>query len=754
MYSDTMLVSAAKRGCGYGLGISKLRPEETKVQNAADSSTGAVSFMERFSNSTREVGQNSRRGACLIDIDVRHPDVDKFITIKENLTKVTGANISIFLHDDFMKAVEKDEDYILRFPCDLNATFDEDTNCVVLEKKSIVVSSNDWGYNHIVKFSGNEDWNGWSFKVIKAKELWNNIIEQAKRNAEPGVFFRDRMTDYSPSNVYEKYFEDGTNACGEQPMAIFDSCRLMVLNLFSFVKDPFTDKAEIDYEQLYQISYEQLRLTDDLVDLEIEHLERIINKIKSDPEPIEEKQIELTLWENVRQMAIDGRRTGCGITALGDMLAALGLKYDSDESLEVVDKIMSTKMKGELDCTIDLAILRGTFNNWDAKLEYIDATKAGLDIIGNNSFYDMLITDFNEQFQRMFKYGRRNVNFSTIAPCGSISLETQTTSGCEPLFMPFYMRRKKVNPNDKNVIIDFTDQNGDKWQEFPVLHSKFKDWCISILPAVDTYYWSKDIENLTNEELKVAFEKSPWYGSTANDINWQKRVEMQAVLQKYTSSAISTTLNLPETITHEEVSNIYMESWRQGLKGQTIYVQNSRTGVLVNTDNKKKDSFEYHDAPKRPKCLPVDVFTTVSKGTKWNVIVGLFDGKPYEVFAVPHFTNESHLELCKVAKGRYDLLKNKETYSEDITANMSDEEDVVTRLCSAGLRHGADITYLVEQLGKSHGDITSFSKAISRCLKKYINVEKVTAKSECPECQGELRYEEGCKKCSCGFSAC
>ena len=732
LQKDEELVQLMKRRGGVGIDISTLRPSGTVVTNAAKTSTGAVSFMERFSNSTREVAQGGRRGALMLTIDCRHPDVFEFVNIKKDRTKVTGANISVMLHDDFMEAVKNDEDYILRFPCDINS---EVVNCQLEDLKyNKLETLIDTGYNHKIYV-----------RKIKAKELYDSIVENAWENAEPGQMFVDRHHDYSPDSVYPQYKGVTTNPCGEIFMQEYDACRLMALNLLSFVNNPYTDEAELDYQKLYEVAYEQQRLADDLVDLEIEHIDRILAKLEKDAHSEGSKRTEIELWTKVRKVASSGRRTGCGFTALGDMLAALNLPYDSEEALEVVEELMSTKMRGELDCTIDLGILRGSFEGWDFLKEFTSAFED--DCTGQNEFYKMIWNDFPIQAERMILHSRRNISFSTVAPTGSVSILTQTSSGLEPLFSPYYMRRKKVNPNDIGVRVDFTDDNGDNWMEYPILHPQFKIWCSTQMTSID-------FTPITKEELPELFKASPWYNSTANDINWKKRVELQAVIQKYVTHSISSTINLPENVSKEEVSEIYLHAYDKGLKGVTVYRDGSRSGVLVNTDTKKKTSFEYHDAPKRPKCLPVDIHTTVSKGTKWNVIVGLFDGKPYEVFAVPYFTNESSLELCKVKKGRYDLLKNGETYSEDITANMSDEEDVVTRLCSAGLRHGADITYLVEQLGKSHGDITSFSKAISRCLKKYINVEKVTVKSECPECQGELRYEEGCKKCSCGYSAC
>lgn len=735
--TDQEQVQLMKRRGGVGHDISNLRPEGTEVSNSAGTSTGVVSFMERFSNSTREVAQNGRRGALMLSIDINHPDVERFATIKSDLTKVTGANISIKVNKAFMEAVKNDDDYLLRFPCDYNFSYE-------------YPSTFEYGILTDVKVS---DERVIKVKRIKAKELWDTITTQAKNNAEPGLMFWDNVMENDPAAVYDEYKPVSSNPCGEQYLQPYDSCRLMCMNLFSIVKYPFTKGAEIDYELLYSIAYEQQRLMDDLVDLEIEYVDRIIEKIKNEYDP-NINAVELSLWKNIKEAAINGRRTGSGITALADMLAALNVKYDSQEALNIVEKVMHTKMKAELDCTIDLGILRGSFNGWDKTKEYGDASSSGLDIYGKNEFYYSLITDFNEQFDRMYTYGRRNISWSTIAPTGSVSILTGTSSGCEPLFMPYYMRRKKVNPSDKEVRVDFVDQNGDSWQEFPVMHPKFKDWINTNFDKLGMSGF-EDLNNLDKDFLQESFKKSPWYNSTANDIDWYKRLEMQAVLQKYTTNAISSTLNLPETVTLEEVQEIYSKGYDLGLKGVTIYVEGSRSGVLVDSSKKKTTEFEYHDAPKRPKCLPVEIHTTVSKGTKWNVIVGLFNGKPYEVFAVPYFTNETELELCKVKKGRYDLLKNGETYSEDITSQMTDEQDVVTRLTSSALRHGADITFLVEQLNKSNGDITSFGKAISRCLKKYINVEKVTVKSECPECKSELTYEEGCKKCpSCGYSAC
>jgi ribonucleoside-diphosphate reductase alpha chain len=711
LQKDEQLVQLMKRRGGVGIDISTLRPSGTDVTNAAKTSTGAASFMERFSNSTREVAQGGRRGALMITIDVRHPDVFEFVNIKKDRTKVTGANISVMLRDDFMEAVKNDEDYILRFPCDADIA---DADVV---------------------------------KTVKAKELYDSIVENAWENAEPGQMFIDKHWNYSPDGAYEQYRGVTTNPCGEIFMQPYDACRLMAINLLSFVENPYTDEAYVDWVKLYEVAYEQQRLADDLVDLELEHISRILAKIHSDEESDEVKRTEIELWEKVYDVASAGRRTGCGFTALGDMLAAVGVSYDSQQGCDYIEKVMHTKMEAELDCTIDLAILRGSFEGWDKNVEYPDTDK-----LCGNKFYEMLYDEFPHQTQRMIYYGRRNVSWSTVAPTGSVSILTQTTSGLEPLFAPYYMRRKKVNPGEEGVRVDFVDQNGDNWMEYPVLHPQFIEWCKEHEPDA-----TKDVlESLTKAQLDSLFEESPWYNSCAPDIDWKKRVDVQAIIQKYTSHSISSTINLPNDVTKEEVAEIYIHSYDKGLKGVTVYRDGCRTGVLVTDSNESKETFEYNDAPKRPTCLPVEIHTTVSKGIKWNVIVGILDSKPYEVFAIPHFTNETELELCKIKRGRYDLLKDGDTYSEDITSHITDEQDVLTRMVSTALRHGADITFIVEQLNKSHGDITSFSKAIARTLKKYIDEKKMVSRAACTECgSSNLVFEEGCLMCKdCGSSKC
>ena len=735
---DHQLAQLMKRRGGVGIDISTLRPAGVAVTNAAGTSAGAVSFMDRFSNTTREVAQNGRRGALMITIDVNHPDVLDFINVKKDKTRVTGANISVMLRDDFMEAVKKDEDYILRFPCNESMMF---------YQNEIDAAP----YNELVTADKER---GVYIRKVKAKEIYESICENAHDNAEPGQMFINRHWNYSPDGIYPQYKGVTTNPCGEIFMQKYDACRLIALNLLSMVDNPFTPNAKINYSRVYTNSYNQQILADALVDLELEHIDRILAKIKADPEPEHIKAGEIDLWTNIKKVASSGRRTGSGFTGLADMLAAVGLKYDSIRSKETIDKVLKMKMKAELDATIDLAIKHGPFTGWDPTIEYTDNSANGMGIVGNNEFYEMLRVEFPEQFERMFKYGRRNVSWNTVAPTGTLSLTAlaikypNLSAGMEPQFTVAYFRNKKINSEDKTTVPDFIDQNGDAWKQYPVMMGAFKDW-IEINYNVDS-------STLNKKQVDEYFEASPWFKACAPDINWKTRVEIQGIIQKYTSHSISSTINLPEDVTVEEVSDIYMHSYDMGLKGVTVYRDGSRTGVLVNDAVKTTEGFEYHDAPKRPKSLPVEVNTTVSKGKHWNVLVGLYDGKPYEVFAVPFFTKETDLELSKAKRGQYDLMKGEEVFRENITDVLTDEESTLTRMISTSLRHGADITYIVEQLNKSHGDITSFSKAIARTLKKYVNEEKMLARAQCSECQSiNLRFEEGCMKCiDCGNSKC
>lgn len=693
-YTDQQLTHLFKRRCGAGIDISELRPKDTSVSNAAKTTNGATSFMERFSNTTREVAQNGRRGALMITISINHPDVEDFITIKEDLKKVTGANISIRLTDEFMLAVEDDKDFILKFPVD------SDTPKIT--------------------------------KTIKARKLWDTIIKCAWTSAEPGLMFWDNHINHSTSSQYIDYQDITSNPCSEIIMGN-DSCRLVALNMFNCVKNPFTKDAEFDYKKWYEISYEGQRLMDNLVDLELEAVKKILDKIEEDPEPGNIKQIEIDTWKQLYDSGKKGRRTGLGFTALADTLASLNLKYDSKKSLEIIEKIMKTKCEGEFNSSIDMSVERGSFYGWDKDIE----EKSG--------FNKMLKKELPDIYDRMLKYGRRNVSISTVAPTGTVSIMTQTSSGIEPVFMLSYKRRRKINPSEKGSRVDFVDDLGDKWQEFDVYHPKLKMW----------------MDKTGENDIK----KSPYYGCTANDIDWIKRVELQSIIQKYVTHSISSTINVPKNISEEKIGEIYMESWKRKLKGITVYRDGCRSGVLISNDEKKDNNkINKNHAPKRPKDLECDIYNVTALGKKWLVIVGLYNGDPYEVFGlklkkihIPQTVKKG--KLIKIKKGQYDLELDNGFVLEDLTSHFDkDEHETLTRMISTSLRHGCDIKYIVEQLDKSEGTIVSFGKAISRTLRRYIEDKEIkNLEEKCPSCNQEntLIHQEGCVSCSsCNFSKC
>lgn len=715
LHKDEELASLMKRRGGVGLDLSTLRPKGIKVNNAAKSSTGAASFMERYSNTTREVAQEGRRGALMLTMDIRHPDVLDFINAKKDRTKVTGANISVMLRNDFMEAVEKDEDYILRFPCDLDLS-------------KFTPGYVDANYNEIHYIEDHTNKNEVCYvKKIRAKEYYEAIVENAWENAEPGQMFVDRHWNYSPDSVYKQYKGVTTNPCGEIFMQQYDACRLILLNLASFVNNPFEKNAEIDYDKLYNLAYEMQLMADDLVDLEIEYIQRIIDKIVKDTEPNEIKKRELSLWLKIQHVAQSSRRTGCGITALADMLAMLGIQYNSELGIATTEKVMKTIMNAELLASIHLAQKFGPFDGWDPNLE-------------KNDFYTMLETEFPVNYKLMQQFGRRNVSWSTVAPAGTVSLMTQTTSGLEPLFMPYYIRRTKINPTDTDKRIDFVDQNGDKWMEYAILHPKFKEWL--------EYNNYEDVENYSKDTLDLAFLSSPWHGSVADNINPDVRISMQSSIQKYTSHSISSTINLPNTVTKEEVGNLYKAAWKAGLKGVTVYRDGSRSGVLV---KESKEEFSYRDAPKRPTKLPAYVHHITVAKKPYTVIVGLLDSKPYEIFVTEdHLDVEAVNEVIKKKKGLYET---KEGFA--LSTYEDPNVELMTRLVSTSLRHGADIKFIVEQLNKTSGDITSFSTAVSRVLKKYIP-DGAKSTLVCLDCgSNSIIFEEGCEKCkNCGSSKC
>lgn len=733
MKTDEHLVQLMKRRGGVGMNLNLIRPADTEVNNAAGTSTGSPSFAERYSNSTREVAQDGRRGALMLLLHVRHPDIFKFVTMKRDKSKVTGANISVMLTDEFMKAVEGDMDFVCRFPIDIG-----------------IVSGSTEGIEYNKLYHNPSD-KKTSFMKIRAKELFLLIVEMAWENAEPGVAFIDRVVEYSPDGVYSQFKPIASNPCGEQWMQAFDACRLLAMNFFSIVDDPFTSKARINYQKLYEMSYIQQRLGDDVVELELEYIDRIMDKILKDPEDYDTKRVEYEMWKEIYETTKASRRTGCGFTGLGDMLAALGVGYGSDQSKEIIERVMGKKMEAELDCTTDLSIMRGSFEGWNPLVEF-NIDDEGY--TGRNAFYDMLVRNFPDQVHRMINYGRRNVSWSTVAPTGTVSIMTQTTSGLEPLFLPYYTRRKKINSSDKESRVDFVDQNGDTWQEFPILHPKFKDW---ILQYKGHELGGEDPEHLTKEGLEELFKLSPWYGSTANDVDWDARIQIQAIIQEYTTNAISSTINLPNNVDKNVIQKIYFAAWRVGLKGITVYRDGCRTGVLVS--DTKKNSFEHINAVKRPKELPADLHTVTVKGAKYGVIIGLFEGKPYEIFAfnLPEVIKKSCTgKIVKVKKGHYDFVCEEGILRNIQEAAVRNDELVLTRLVSGMLRHGAKSQFVMEQIDKCDLEVVSFGKAVTRVLKAYVKDDEMIARNKCHNCGStNLRMQEGCLMClDCGQSRC
>src|SRR5690625_660717 len=712
MYTDQQLVQLFKRRCGVGVDISGLRPKNAPVSNAAGTTTGAVSFMERFSNTTREVAQHGRRGALMLTMDVAHPDIEDFVTVKQNLSKVTGANISIRLSDEFMQAVDENKKFTLRWPID-----DPDPK-----------------YN----------------KQIDARELWQSIIECAHNTAEPGLIFWDRQHHYSTSSVYPGFENSSTNPCSEIAMQGGDSCRLIALNLVNFVKDPFTEKATFDYKKFYETTYEAQHLMDNLVDLELEAIDRILVKVESDPEPDFIKRVEVETWKLLYENGQKGRRTGLVFTALADMCAAMGLSFDGDEALELVEKVMKTKLQVEFGSSFDKAIERGPFEGFDTEIEK------------TSEFVQMMEKEFPELYFRMMKFGRRNISISTVAPTGTLCMLAQTSSGIEPVFMLSYKRRRKVNVNDENVNVSYVDDLGDAWEEFEVFHPQLKTWMeVSGLKDID---------------------QSPYKGSTASEIDWLKRVEMQALVQKYVTHSISSTINLPSDVSVDSVGGIYLESWKKGLKGITVYRDGSRSGVLVSSEEGEEDSSDeeagsngidgYHP-PKRPKKIEADVIRFQNEYEKWLAVVGFVNGKPYEIFTgkmedsfnLPSFVNKGWVIKSKTDRGsRYDFQYiDRDGYRitiEGLSRSFDKEYWNYAKLISGVLRHNMpinDVVDLINGLNLYDDNINTWKNGVARALKRYVADGVQASDKACPSCDDPngLIYEEGCLTCkSCGYSKC
>ena len=702
--TDQELVQIAKRRGGVGFDISSIRPKGLSTGNCARTTDGIEVFMDRFSNSCREVAQGGRRGALMLTISVHHPQIEDFIKIKRDLSRITGANISVRLSDEFLKAVKKNTDFELRFPVDANA-----------ERK---VS-----------------------KMTDAANLWNEIIESAHASAEPGLLFWDTAKSLTPSDIYDAdgFGSMSTNPCGEIILSPYDSCRLMLINLLSFVENPYTSTATFNYEKMGEVTQKAQRLMDDMIDLEIEQVEKILAKIESDPEPEPVKQIERNLWLNIEKMARLGRRTGLGVTAVGDALAALGLQYGSEESIDTVENFYRTLAINAYKSSCVMAKERGAFKVHDHDKER------------GHPFLERIWEAAPDVYEMSKKYGRRNIALTTTAPAGSVSVLTQTTSGIEPAYMLSYTRRKKLTENDADGRVDFVDDSGDRWQEYAVYHHGFKKWM--------------DVTGLSK------IEESPYAGATATEINWVAKVKMQAAAQKWVCHAISNTTNLPADIDIETVKDVYMTGWKLGCKGVTVYRDGSRAGVLVSKENNENVMFSTHSAPPRPDSLKCHIHHATIKGEAWTILVGLLNGRPYEVMGglqkyieIPKKYKKGTIikHPYKTKNSRYDLVigKNGDTLVIKDLVDVFDNPNHAgfTRTISLALRHGAAINYVVEQLQKDREmDMFSFSKVIARVLKNYIKDGTKPGATTCTNCSSEdsLRYQEGCVTCTaCGSSKC
>lgn len=704
------MANLMKRRAGVGFNLNKLRPEGAKVSNASKTSTGAVSFMDIYSNVTETIAMNGRRGALLLSMSINHPDILSFITKKQDLTKVTGANVSVQLNKEFMKVVDSEDDYILRFPIDIKIPSD--------------LPIANMTYNELFEFKGNY------FKKIKAKELWKFLITCAYKTGEPGVLFEDNIANLSPENNYNKFKFIGSNPCGEQLLGAYDACRLIHINLSSFVINPFTEDSFFDFDNLDTICRKIVRLGDDIVDLELESILKILNKT------FEEKNTEeYNLWNNFYKICEKGRRIGIGFTGLADVFAMLNIKYGSEESLQLAEKISEFMFYSELDESIELAKERGKFPDFDLRYE--------------NTNWHLSLKERNiNLYNKMLKYGRRNLSFSTIAPTGTVSLMARTSSGIEPVFMNYYKRRRKCSSKEDKV--DFIDVKGEKFTEFLVIHPKFEQWCKIKNPNVD----------LSDEKyLDKLYKDSPYYGATALEIDWKFKTKLVGKIQKNITNAISNTTNLPENITLEDVYDVYKKAWECGCKGLTIYRTNSRNGVLVERDKSKKpENLERKGAPKRPDILPSDLYVVTARGEQFIVVVGLYENKPYEIFVYRpnekvNYSNHSGF-ITKIKKGVYKFKSDKITIPNLLDSRISLEESANTLYTSILLRHGVELKFIIKTAKKVDDQIVSFSSAMCRILNKYIQETEIL-EEKCPECGNSLIKTGGCIECkNCGYSKC
>ncbi len=723
---DEEQVQLMKRRGGVGHDLSHIRPKGSPVKNSALTSTGLVPFMERYSNSTREVAQDGRRGALMLSVSIKHPDSESFIDAKMTEGKVTGANVSVKLDDEFMQAAVEGKPYTQQYPID--------------------------SPNPMVS------------KEIDASALWRKIVHNAWKSAEPGVLFWDTIIRESVPDCYADlgFRTVSTNPCGEIPLCPYDSCRLLAINLYSYVVNPFTPEAYFDFELFKKHVALAQRIMDDIIDLELEKIERILEKIDSDPESMEVKGSERHLWEKIYHKSGLGRRTGVGITAEGDMLAAMGLRYGTEEATEFSEKVHKTIALEAYRSSVNMAKERGAFEIYDTEREK------------NNPFINRLKEADPELYEEMKKYGRRNIACLTIAPTGTTSLMTQTTSGIEPVFMPVYKRRRKVNPNDANVHVDFVDETGDAFEEYVVFHHKFLTWM-----KINGYDPDK---RYTQEEIDELVEKSPYYKATSNDVDWLMKVKMQGRIQKWVDHSISVTINLPNNVSEDLVNQLYVEAWRSGCKGCTVYRDGSRAGVLIST--KKKDKKEEEEECRckppqvvevRPKVLEADVVRFQNNKEKWVAFVGLLDGRPYEIFTGLQDDEEGIVLPKSVTSGRiiksydedgtkhYDFqFENKRGYKmtiEGLSEKFNKEYWNYAKLISGVLRWRMPIEQVIKLVGSLQLDsenINTWKNGVERALKKYVQDGTEAKGVKCPNCGHEtLVYQEGCLICkTCGSSRC
>jgi len=717
MKIDQEQVQLMKRRGGVGHDLSHIRPGGSPVKNSALSSTGVVPFMERYSNSTREVAQDGRRGALMLSISIKHPDAEQFIDAKMEQGKVTGANISVKIDDEFMQAVKKGTTYRQQYP-------------VKSDNPRVV-------------------------KDIDAQKLWKKIIHNAWASAEPGILFWDTIhREAIPDRYADLGFETvSTNPCGEIPLCPYDSCRLLAINLYSYVENPFTKEAYFNSDLFAKHAQIAQRMMDDIIDLEAEKIDAILEKINADPEAEELKLVERRLWENIRDKTLKGRRTGIGITAEGDMLAALGYRYGSKEAINFSTEVHKTLAIEVYRASVNLAADRGSFPIFDAKRE-----------IGN-PFIERIKKQAPHIYEKMLKVGRRNISMLTIAPTGSVSICTQTTSGIEPVFMVNYKRRRKVNPNDKNVKVSFVDDVGDAWEEYNVFHPKFEIW------MKNNGYNIDEVKDLTDEKLDEIIRQSPYYKATSKDIDWVSKVTMQGSIQKWVDHSISVTVNIPSDATEDLVSQLYLKAWESGCKGMTIYREGSRSGVLVSNDKEKREVFHETKAPPRPKELEADIIRFQNNYEKWLAVIGKLDGKPYEIFTglaedffLPPWVENGWVVKQKIKDGhsRYDFqFKDKQGYGvtiEGLSRSFNKEYWNYAKLISGVLRHGMPLTYvidLISNLNAVEDNINTWKNGVVRALKRFVP-DGTKTDALCPECgQATVVYQDGCLICSsCGYSKC